>query len=244
MKELVMAGRLTCWEQIVYASLRLDGVAAPDFERWQTATKLIRSQYLPPPEVLAAAIEFARQGRLVAAMYGLTRFLRENRPQRKEAVRAACLVFAAVNDDRLYSRASGEEKACGIYLAFQEGCIQLLLDLLRSSTVAYDPLVDHLQRLETLPGQEGAHGHALALRWMERQLPSLPRDGWMVEVGCSREIIEGQHSTAQLADFAWERGLRFAGIDLDPENIRALRRELGEQGRWWLLGKGEELLAQ
>lgn len=244
MQALAAQGDLSCWERIVYASLRRDVLAAADFEQWQTATKLIRSSELLPSQVLAGAIEFARQGRLVAAIYALRRFLRENEPNRREAVCAACLVLAAVNDNRLRSKAAQEEKACRLYIAFQEGCVQLLLDLLRSPVVDYAPVADCLQRLESLLGQQGAHGHALAMKWMERQLPSLPRDGWLVEVGCSREIIEGQASTAQLASFAQEHGLQFAGIDLDPENIRALQHELGEQGRCWLLGKGEELLAQ
>jgi len=243
MQNLQTAGDLPCWERLVYASLRPDVLKAPDFERWQTATKLIRSPELSPPQVLAAAIEFARQGRLVAAIYGLSRFLRENRPRRGEAVRATCLVLAAVNDDRLRRKAASEEGTCLMYFAFQKGCVELLLDLLRSSAIADVPLADHMQRLETLLGQEGAHGHALALRWIEQQLPSLPREGWLVEVGCTREIIEGQNSTVQLATFAQHHGMPFAGIDLDPENIRALRRELGDQGRRWLQGKGEELLA-
>ncbi len=243
MQRLAAQGALCCWERIVYASLRPDVLATPDFERWQTATKLIRSPELSSIQVLAAAIEFARQGRLVAAIYALTRFLQESRPRRQEAIRATCLVLAAVNDDRLRGRAAKAGKACRSYMAFQEECVHVLLDLLQSAAVAYGPLTERLQRLQNLLGQEGAHGHALALRWMERQLPTLPQDGWVVEVGCSREIIEGQHSTAQLAGFAREQRLRFAGIDLDPENIRALQRELGEQGRRFLLGKGEELLS-
>jgi hypothetical protein len=243
MQALATEGDLSCWERIVYAFLRRDVLQAADFEQWQTATKLIRSTALLPSEVLAAAIEFAREGRLVAAIYALRRFLRENQPKRQEAVRAACLVLAAVNDDRLCSKAAQDEKACHLYIAFQEGCVQLLLDLLRSPFVDGASVADRLQRLESLLGQQGAHGHALAMRWIEKQLPGLARDGWLVEVGCSREIIEGQASTAQLAGFAQEHGLRFAGIDLDADNIQALQHELGEQGRCWLLGKGEELLA-
>ena len=111
-------------------------------------------------------------------------------------------------------------------MTFQEQCRTLLLGLLQSPTVDHHALAEDLERLEALLGQEGAHGHALALRWLEKLLPSMPAGGWLVEVGCSREIIEGQNSTAQLARFARQHGLPFAGIDLDQENINALRREL------------------
>jgi hypothetical protein len=243
MTALAAEGSLGCWERIVLASLRPEVVGTPDFERWQTATKLIRSPDLTPAQLLALAIELASQGRVVAAIYGLSRCLRESSPRRGQTVRALCLVITAINDARLHKRALLDEQACQIYVAFQQQCRSLLLGLLQSPKVDHHALANELERLETLLGQEGAHGHALALRWLEKLLPSLPAGGWLVEVGCSREIIEGQHSTAQLAGFARRHGLPFAGIDLDPENINALRRELGVQGRRWVCGKGEEVLA-
>ena len=244
MQELANQGNLNCWDRIAYASLRRDVLGVAEFEQWQIATKLIRSSELLPSEVLAGAIEFAHQGRLVAAIYALRRFLHENKPKRQEAVQATCLVLAAVNDDRLRLKAHEEEEACRRYTEFQNGCVLLLLDLLGSTRVEYAHIVDGLERLENLLGQQGVHGHALAMKWITKQLPTLPRDGWLMEVGCSREIIEGQASTAQLAAFARNNGMRFAGIDLDPGNIRALQNELGEQGRRWLTGKGEQLLEQ
>ena len=242
MQELAIQGALNCWERIVYASLRQDVVEAAEFEQWQITTKLIRSAELLPSELLAGAIELARQGRLVATIYALRRFLHENKPKRQEAVRATCLVLAAINDDRLRIKASAEKEACQLYIDFQNSCVLLLLDLLRATHVEHSHVVDDLQRIESLLGQQGVHGHALAMKWIFRQLPTLPRDSWIVEVGCSREIIEGQASTAQLAAFARKHGLKFAGIDLDPGNIGALQNELGDEGRCWLLG-GEELLA-
>lgn len=243
MTALAAAGALSCWERLMVASLRPEVVAGTDFERWQTATKLIRSPDLSPAQALAVAMELARQGRLVAAFYGLARCLRESRPGRGPTVKALCLVLAAINDARLHKRALMDQQVCLIYVAFHKQCRSLLLGLLQSPKVDHHELAEELERLETLLGQEGAHGHALALRWLEKLLPSLPAGGWLVEVGCSREIIEGQHSTAQLARFARAHGLPFAGIDLDPDNTDALRRELGEEGRRWVCGKGEEVLA-
>ena len=243
MTALAAEGSLGCWERIVLASLRPEVVETPDFERWQTATKLIRSPDLTPAQLLALAIELASQGRVVAAIYGLSRCLRESSPRRGQTVRALCLVMAAINDARLRNHALLDEQACQIYVAFEQLCRSLLLGLLQSPKVDHQALADELEQLETLLGQEGAHGHALALRWLKNLLPSLPAGGWLVEVGCSREIIEGQNSTAQLAGFARRHDLPFAGIDLDQENINALRRELGEQGRRWVCGKGEEVLA-
>lgn len=244
MQEMANDQKLTCWETLMYASLRPDVVGGPDYERWQTATKLIRSRDLTAAEVLSAAIEFSRQRRLVASIYGLARYFRELRPQRSEAVRAACLVITAMNDSQLLRSAKTDVTNCRLYLALQDGFVQLLLQLLRTSKVDHALLAERMQSLESMLGQRGVHGHALALKWLERQLEHLPHEGWLVEVGCSREIIEGQHSTAQLATFAQQHGLNFAGIDLDPENIDALQRELGDKGRQWILGKGEEVLAR
>lgn len=243
MLALIERQSLTCWERIMFASLRPDVSGGPDFQRWQIATKLIRSPELTTAELLSAAIEFARQGRLVAAIYALSRSIGEMNPKRFEAVRAVCLVMAAINDDLLRRKAIADAESCRSYVQLQAACVDLLLQLLRGSGVDQDLLADQLERLQTLLGQQGAHGHALALKWMKRQLKLVPDDGWLVEVGCSREIIEGQHSTAQLASFARQSGRIFAGIDLDPENISALRREFGDQGRHWFLGKGEDVLA-
>ena len=239
MEALMERQALSCWEVIMFASLRPDVSDGPDFQRWQIATKLIRS-----PELLSAAIEFSRQGRLVAAIYALSRSVFEMKPKRFEAVSAVCLVLVAINDDLLRRSAQTDALSCLSYVQLQEACVSLMLGLLRCSEVDQGLLADQMERLQMLLGQRGAHGHALALKWMERQLPLLPHGGWLVEVGCSREIIEGQHSTAQLASFARQHGITFAGIDLDPDNIEALRREFGDQGRHWILGKGEVVLAE
>ena len=63
-----------------------------------------------------------------------------------------------------------------------------------------------------------------------------------MEVGCSREIIEGQNSTVQLLALAKEFNLPFAGIDLDSANIEALERDYKENNAVWITGKGEEEL--
>lgn len=233
---------LSCWEVIMFASLRPEVSGGPDFQRWQIATKLIRSPELTRVELLAAAVEFARQGRLVAAIYALSRSICEKKSKRSEAVHAVCLVISAINDDLLRRKATVDPESCRSYVQFQESCVDLLQQLLHGSQVDQGLLEDKLERLQTLLGQQGAHGHALALKWMKRQLKFVHGDGWLVEVGCSREIIEGQHSTAQLASFARQSGRIFAGIDMDPENIKALRHEFGDQGRHWVLGKGEEVL--
>lgn len=206
MESLMERQALSCWEVIMFASLRPDVNGGPDFQRWQIATKLIRSPELTTAELLSAAVEFARQGRLVAAIYALSRSISEMQPKRFEAVCAVCLVMAAINDDLLRRKATVDAESCRSYVQVQQACVDLLRQLLRNSAVDQDLLADQLERLQTLLGQQGAHGHALALKWMERQLKLVPGDGWLVEVGCSREIIEGQHSTAQLASFARQMG--------------------------------------
>ena len=224
MLALIEQQALTCWERIMFASLRPDVSDGSEFERWQIATKLIRSPELATTGLLSAAMEFARQGRLVAAIYVLARSLCQRELKRSEVVRAVCLVMATINDDLLRRKATVDLESCRSYVQVQEACVDLLRQLLLGSAVDHGLLADQLERLQMLLGQQGAHGHALALKWMKRQLKLVTGDGWLVEVGCSREIIEGQHSTAQLVSFARQMGRIFAGIDLDPENINALRR--------------------
>ena len=43
---------------------------------------------------------------------------------------------------------------------------------------------------------------------------------WIVEVGCSREIVEGQNSSAALIEFARSHNFNYLGIDLDSKILK------------------------
>jgi hypothetical protein len=109
------------------------------------------------------------------------------------------------------------------------------------------PLLSRLDAMNNCLGSKGAHGHSVFLEICREKLPDLLQEWtrerpWIVEVGCSREIIEGQNSTAQLLELARELELPFAGIDLDHGNIAALKRDYEESNASWITGKGEEEL--
>ena len=90
------------------------------------------------------------------------------------------------------------------------------------------------------------HGHDLFLKFCENKLKKQKdisaNQNWIVEVGCSREIIEGQNSTKSIIAFAEKFGYSFLGIDLDENNIKSLERDFNHTNAKWIAGKGEEVL--
>ena len=109
------------------------------------------------------------------------------------------------------------------------------------------PLLSKLDAINNCLGSKGVHGHAVFIEICREKLPAMLQSWtgerpWLVEVGCSREIIEGQDSTVQLLALATELGLPFAGIDLDHANIEVLERDYKDYNATWITGKGEEIL--
>ena len=104
-----------------------------------------------------------------------------------------------------------------------------------------------LDAINNCLGRKGAHGHAQFIALCHEKLPALLEVWtggrlWIVEVGCSREIIEGQNSTVQLLALAKKLNLPFAGLDLDSTNIEALGRDYRKFNATWIAGKGEKIL--
>jgi len=252
-------GELGVWDQLVYAAIKPEVQGAKDFERWQACTKLIRSSALTAAQLLGASIEMMREQRLTAGTYGLRRLLKEHDDLKPEqCVTLISALFAAANTANTVKDASNGSTGWATAVKLHRHWASLLADSMKlvapNKQDATVPLgVDKLNLLDNLDcinqclGSKGAHGHAEFIRICRERLPELLSnwDGekpWVVEVGCSREIIEGQNSTAQLLAIANELSLPFAGIDLDQDNIAALKRDYGGLGTQWIAGKGEDEL--
>jgi hypothetical protein len=96
-------------------------------------------------------------------------------------------------------------------------------------------------------GRKGAakprpHGHALLVDLLPRLLPSA--NGVLVEVGTTREKMEGQGSTVELAKLANRLGLEFVTVDMDPVNTKQAQADLATfTSAEAVTAKGEDFLA-
>ncbi|MBT9595620.1 MAG: hypothetical protein IV094_06535 [Vitreoscilla sp.] len=73
------------------------------------------------------------------------------------------------------------------------------------------------------------HGHELLLAHLKRNVGRLKAqaDGRrlnMVEIGTTRENVQGQGSTRKLADFCTQEGIAFVTVDMDPHNTHVAQR--------------------
>jgi hypothetical protein len=258
LRHLHDTGQLGVWDQLVYAAIKPEVQGSPDYERWQACTKLIRSSALTPSKLLGIALEMAREQRLAAASYGLKRLLKELPGMGGHERQQLCAeLLATANTSRLmkdaHSGSVGWERAVGLHEQMA-GLLATAIDVeapshpYQGSHQADDsPLLNRLDAINNCLGSKGAHGHAIFIQMCREKLPGMLQfwtgeRPWLVEVGCSREIIEGQNSTVQLLDLAKELDLPFAGIDLDHANIEALERDYKESNASWITGKGEEEL--
>ena len=108
-------------------------------------------------------------------------------------------------------------------------------------------LLNCLNAINSCLSSEAVHGHLEFIALCEEKLPVLLADWsgerpWIVEVGCAREMIEGQTSSMQLLALAKRLKLSFTGIDLDHKNIESLELDPNEFNATWIMGKGEEAL--
>lgn len=87
------------------------------------------------------------------------------------------------------------------------------------------------------------HGHGLLISLLP-QVPASRRDGYLVEIGSTREKIPNQGSTVLLAGLADSLGIPFVTVDMDPENTEQARRDLaGYPKAQAVNAKGEDFLA-
>ena len=258
LRHLHDTGQVGVWDQLVYGAIKPEVQGSADYERWQACTKLIRSSALTPAQLLGMALEMAREQRLVAATYGLKRLLKEH-PQihAEERLQLCSELVATANTSHLMADAKAGAVDWNRAVELHEQMVGLLAtaiaaDLPDDSSLSAQPtegmpLPSKLDAINNCLGSKGAHGHAVFIEICREKLPALLESWsgerpWLVEVGCSREIIEGQNSTVQLLALAKELELPFAGIDLDPANIEALERDYKEHNATWITGKGEEAL--
>ncbi|UPM49175.1 hypothetical protein MY494_07380 [Synechococcus sp. A10-1-5-1] len=258
LRHLRDTGQLGVWDQMVYYAIKPEVQGSPEHERWQACTKLIRSPALTPAQTLGMTLEMAREQRLLAAIYGLKRLLKEHQGiGPKQRLQLCAEVVATSDTSRVitnaesawvdWNRAVGlQEQMSGLLLAAlaadQEGDPDQGSQITDSTT-----LLSKLDAINNWLGSKGTHGHGIFIQVCREKLPKLLQvwsgeRPWILEVGCSREIIEGQSSTGQLLALANDLDLPFAGIDLDKENIEALARDHRESNAIWITGKGEKVL--
>lgn len=251
-------GQLGVWDQLVYGAIKPEVQGSPDFERWQACTKLIRSSALTPAQLLGITLEVAREQRLAAATYGLKRLLKEHPGiNAQQRLQLCSELVATANTSRLMADAKTSAVDWNRAVELHEQMAGLLATAVageipsKSSEGAQPtegmPLLIELDAINNCLGSKGVHGHAVFIQICREKLPALLQSWtgerpWIVEVGCSREIIEGQNSTVQLLTLAKELELPFAGIDLDQANIEALKRDYKDCDDTWITGKGEEVL--
>jgi len=206
-------------------------------------------------------LELAREQRLAAATYGLKRLLKEHpRIHAEERLQLCSELVATANTNRLMADAKAGAVGWDRAVQLHQQMANLLTtaiaaDLPDDSSLGAQPtdgtpLLSRLDAMNNCLGSKGAHGHAVFIEICREKLPALLESWsgerpWIVEVGCSREIIEGQNSTVQLLALAKELGLPFAGIDLDQANIEALERDYREfNATWGLLNKARPVAPQ
>lgn len=258
MRHLKDSGQLGVWDQLVYAAIRPEVQDTPEHERWQVCTKLIRSSELSAAQLLGISLEMGREQRLTAATYGIKRLLKENASLKyDEQLALFSHLITAANTQDLMKDAKSSSKCWLTAMEFHREWINILHQCLRTPEHAESD-----KKMETAPqarifasldyiseklGEKRAHGHATFIQYCREELPTLLQNWhgempWIVEVGCSREIVEGQNSTVQLLGLAKELHLPFAGIDIDEESLLALQRDYADFDARWITGKGEKVL--
>lgn len=73
------------------------------------------------------------------------------------------------------------------------------------------------------------HGHELLLAYLKRSSARLKAQAGgrrlnMVEIGTTRENVQGQGSTRKLAEFCAQEGIAFVTVDMDPHNTHVAQR--------------------
>ena len=257
LRHLQDTSALGVWDQLVYAAIKPEVQGSPDFERWQACTKLIRSSALTPAQLLGIALELAREQRLAAAIYGLKRLLKEQPGINALQWFELCSeLVSTANTGGLMSQAKTNSVNWNRAVELHEQLAGLLAtafaeevsgDLSQGIQSVNDMALAKLDAINNCVGSKGVHGHAEFIALCHTKLTAVLEGWsgerpWIIEVGCSREIIEGQNSTVQLLAMAKELELPFAGIDLDHANIEALERDHREFNATWIVGKGEEAL--
>ncbi len=88
------------------------------------------------------------------------------------------------------------------------------------------------------PNEHGHHVFNLLLELMDICGP-------VVEIGATREKLEGQGSTEKIAALCQRRGLSFVSVDMDPDNVAQAARDLARYGPACraVRARGEDYLA-
>lgn len=95
------------------------------------------------------------------------------------------------------------------------------------------------------------HGHELLLAHLKRNISRLKSEARgrrlnMVEIGTTRENVQGQGSTRKLAEFCLQHGIAFVTVDMDPHNTHVAQRMFERLSMTFeaVAMKGEDYLRQ
>jgi hypothetical protein len=114
-------GQLGLWDQLVYGAIKPEVQGSPDYEKWQTSTKLIRSSALTPAQLVGMALEMAREQRLEAAIDGFKRLMNEH-PEinAQEQLHLCSELVAAINITQMIDDARSDHEGLDRAIALHE----------------------------------------------------------------------------------------------------------------------------
>ena len=115
--------------------------------------------------------------------------------------------------------------------------------MIRRFAIAFLSRLGLLTPARRILRRDESHGHSLLLRLLPAAV-ARGAEGYLVEVGTTREKLPGQGSTVVLAKLAEGLGLKFVTVDMDPANTEQARIDLaGFPSASAVTAKGEEFLA-
>lgn len=239
---------LPIWEYLVFAFLEPEVYKSPEYERWQICTKLIRSSALTMPQLYAAAIELSSQKMFSASLYCFKRIIEETEATYIERQKVLTSIIENINFTDKYNILRNNPKK-NKELTYLIRLNQKLIQILLNTSKSPENFKKELNELIIFVDQnaKGAHGHYDFLKICNDKLKTIANDNSvnkfaLVEVGCSREIIEGQNSTHQLINLANDLSLKFIGIDIDQDIINSLKRDYLSPNVKYIRGRGEDVL--
>lgn len=65
------------------------------------------------------------------------------------------------------------------------------------------------------------HGHSLMIEFLD--LDSSIRGKTLIEIGTTREQLDGQDSSSYFYKISKKRGINFITVDMDPENTERIK---------------------
>jgi len=121
-----------------------------------------------------------------------------------------------------------------INLHQQDSALDCLVEALLGKALIDDKLskqlINKYSQIREEAKKPKEHGHQLLIDFIARNIDHInnseKRPLTLVEIGSTREAVEGQGSTKKLAEFCHLHGLHFITVDMDPQNTRNAEKTL------------------